>query len=237
MGSPMTVPADPADSAGLDAGVAVAVAEARRRINAVAGGRRVALLAVTKGFGPAEVSAAVRAGVDGCAENYAQELAAKAEALATNDQPAPQAWHFIGRLQRNKVRQVADHVAVWQSVDRLPLGTEIARRSPGATVFVQINLSGEPDKGGCTFDEVPHLVELLRALGLVVDGLMGVAAFGPAQQSRSGFRRLVSLADDLDLAERSIGMSSDFEEAVEDGATMVRLGTVLFGSRTGPPVG
>jgi pyridoxal phosphate enzyme (YggS family) len=233
----VTVAPNPGDANGLDAGVAAAVADARRRIDAVAGGRRVALLAVTKGFGPAEVSAAVRAGVDGCAENYAQELVVKAEALASGGQPAPHAWHFIGRLQRNKVRQVAEHVAVWQSVDRLALGAEIARQRPGATVFVQINLSGETNKGGCSFDEVPPLVESLRGLGLVVDGLMGVAAFGPAQQSRSGFDRLVSLADDLGLAERSIGMSSDFEQAVEAGATMVRLGTVLFGSRTVAPAG
>ncbi len=80
---------DPGDANDLDAAVAVAVADARRRIDAVAGGRRVALLAVTKGFGPAEVSAAVRAGVDGCAENYAQELVAKAEALASVASPPP----------------------------------------------------------------------------------------------------------------------------------------------------
>lgn len=220
---------------GLDAAVAAAVADARRRIDAVAGQRRVSLLAVTKGFGPDEVGAAVRAGVDGCAENYAQELVAKAGALATSGQPAPSQWHFIGQLQRNKVRQVAGLVSVWQSVDRLSLGSEIAKRSPGATVFVQVNLSQDPARGGCAFGEVPVLVAQLRSIGLDVNGLMGVAPYGPAEQARPVFERLVALADDLGLAERSIGMSSDFEVAVETGATMVRLGTVLFGSRVAPP--
>lgn len=224
-------------SAGLDDAVGAAVTDARRRIDARSGGRQVSLLAVTKGFGPDEVAAAVRAGVDGCAENYAQELVAKADALATSGQSAPPAWHFIGQLQRNKVRQVAGLVAVWQSVDRSSLGAEIAKRSPGATVFVQINLSGEPNRGGCAFDDVPDLVVELRSMGLVVDGLMGVAAYGPSPHARPAFDRLVAMADDLGLAERSIGMSGDFEEAVEAGATMVRLGTVLFGSRVKPPAG
>lgn len=231
------LPPDMPGSAELDAAVAAAVVDARARIDAVADGRPVSLLAVTKGFGPAEVSAAVRAGADGCAENYAQELVAKAEALATSGQPSPASWHFIGRLQRNKVRQIAAHVSVWQSVDRASLGAEIAKRSPGATIFVQVNLSGESNKGGCTFDEAPALVDQMRSLGLNVGGLMGVAAYGTAEQARPGFERLVSVADDLDLAERSIGMSGDFEVAVEAGATMVRLGTVLFGSRVTPPAG
>jgi pyridoxal phosphate enzyme (YggS family) len=221
--------------ADLDAVVAVAVADARRRIAAVAGQRRVALLAVTKGFGPDEVCAAVRAGVDGCAENYAQELVAKADALATGGLPAPSHWHFIGQLQRNKVRQLAGLVSVWQSVDRLSLGAEIAKRSPGATAFVQVNLSQDPARGGCTFDDVPGLVTQLRTVGLTVNGLMGVAPYGPAENARPVFERLVAMADDLGLAERSIGMSGDFEVAVEAGATMVRLGTVLFGSRVKPP--
>jgi PLP dependent protein len=230
---------DAAGSAGgtarPDALVAAAVADARRRINAVAGGRRVSLLAVTKGFGADVVSAAVRAGVDGCAENYAQELVAKAEVLEAAGLPAPQGWHFIGQLQRNKVRQLAGLVSVWQSVDRASLGAEIAKRIDGATVFAQVNLSGDPSRGGCSFGELPALVAKLRSMGLDVDGLMGVGSFGPPEQSRPGFVRLVAMADDLGLRQRSIGMSGDFEMAVESGSTMVRLGTVLFGSRGQPP--
>lgn len=219
-----------ADQAALDARVATAVAEARERIEAVAGGRRVALVAVTKGFGAPEVLAAGRAGADACGENYAQELLAKVEALGAAGAPVPP-WHFVGRLQRNKVRQLAPHVALWQSVDRVELGAEIARRSPGAAVLVQCNISAEASKGGCAPDEVPAVVGELVDLGLDVRGLMGVAADGSLDDARRSFDLLVGLADSLGLPERSIGMSGDFEAAVAAGATMVRLGTVVFGRR------
>ena len=219
-----------ADQAALDARVAAAVAEARQRIDAVAGGRSVRLVAVTKGFGPAEVLAACRAGVDACGENYAQELLAKTSALAEAGEPLP-SWHFVGRLQRNKVRQLAPHVALWESIDRVELGAEVARRSPGAPVLVQCNISGESAKGGCAPAEVPEVVSALSDLGLEVRGLMGVAAAGPRGEARRAFDLLVGLADRLGLVERSIGMSGDFEEAVAAGATMVRLGTVVFGRR------
>jgi PLP dependent protein len=233
----MDIDAMDPDAGDIDARVAAAVSGARQRIEQVAAGRPVALLAVTKGFGADAVAAAVRAGVDGCAENYAQELLSKADALADTGMPTPNAWHFIGQLQRNKVRQLAGLVSVWQSVDRLSLGAEIAKRCPGATVFAQVNLSDDPGRGGCSFDEVGGLVAQLQDLGLQVDGLMGVAPFGPPGQARPVFDRLVGLADDLGLPERSIGMSGDFEVAIEAGATMVRLGTVLFGSRRHPPAG
>ncbi len=219
-----------ADQSALDARVATAVSEVRERIEAAAGDRRVALVAVTKGFGPAEVLAAVRAGVDACGENYAQELLAKEAALAAAGEPGP-SWHFVGRLQRNKVRQLAAHVALWQSVDRVELGAEIARRCPGAAVLVQCNISAESTKGGCAPDEVPAVVESLADLGLEVRGLMGVAAEGASGDTRRSFDLLVGLADALGLPERSIGMSGDFEAAVAAGATMVRLGTVVFGRR------
>jgi hypothetical protein len=215
------------DQGSLDEQVAHALAEARRRIEARAAGRHVAVLAVTKGFGPDEVRAAVAAGADGCGENYAQELVGKAEALG-DVQPV---WHFIGRLQRNKVRHIAHLVSVWQSVDRLSLGAEIARRAPGARVMVQCNISGEEAKGGCRLADAPGLVTDLTNMGLEVIGLMGVAADAPADIVRPSFQQLVALADDLGLAERSIGMSGDYEMAVEVGATVVRLGTVLFGRR------
>ena len=219
-----------ADQAALDVRVAAAVAEARERIDAVAAGRPVTLVAVTKGFGPAEVLAAVRAGADACGENYAQELLAKDEALAAAGELRP-SWHFVGRLQRNKVRQLAPHVALWQSVDRVELGAEIARRSPGASVLVQCNISAEATKGGCAPGEVPAVVDALVDLDLEVRGLMGVAADGSTDEARRSFDLLVGLADRLGLPERSIGMSGDFESAVAAGATMVRLGTVVFGRR------
>ncbi len=155
--------------------------------------------------------------------------------------PAP-AFHFIGRLQRNKVRGLAGIVACWQTVDRVALAAEIARRAPGAKVLVQLNLSGEPQKGGCDPVEAEPLVDQARALGLDVRGLMGIGPAGPPETARPGFRRLVALADRLGLPERSIGMSADLEVAVAEGSTQVRVGQDLFGPRpprsgTTPPGG
>jgi pyridoxal phosphate enzyme (YggS family) len=202
----------------------------RARITAAGGAADVSLVAVTKGFGADAVAAALEAGLVDVGENYAQELVDKSRAVVGS--PTPR-YHFIGRLQRNKVRLVADLVSVWQSVDRAELAREIAARAPGATVLVQLNLSGEPQKGGCPPDATAELVEAVRQLGLDVQGLMGVAPSGPPEQARPGFRRLVELADGLSLPIRSIGMSGDLEVAVEEGSTMVRVGRDLFGER--PP--
>lgn len=210
--------------------VAANVAAVRRRL-AAAGGDHVRLVAVTKGFGPLEVAAARAAGVADLGENYAQELIAKHEAARAEPDGPPPRWHFIGRLQRNKVRALAGLVDVWQSVDRPELAREIAKRAPGATVFVQVNVSGEPQKGGCPFDELEPLVEGARDLGLHVEGVMAVGPTGPPEAAREPFRRLVARADELDLPERSLGMSADLEVAVEAGSTMVRIGRDLFGPR------
>ena len=203
------------------------VAAVRARIAAAGGEGRVRLVAVTKGFGPEVVAAAVAAGVEDVGEAYAQELVAKAAAV---DVPR---WHFVGRLQANKVRALAGTVDLWQSVDRPRLVDEVARRAPGARVLVQVDVTGEPSKGGCRPAEVPALVERAADAGLEPQGLMAVGPLGPPEAARPGFRALVGLADRLGLAERSIGMSGDLEVAVQEGATMVRVGTALFGPR--PP--
>jgi pyridoxal phosphate enzyme (YggS family) len=217
--------------AGVVAGqVAARLAQVRSRI-ADAGGTDVAVLAVTKGFGPEAVAAARSAGLADLGENYAQELLAKAEA-ATDPPPR---WHAIGRLQRNKVRQLAPHVWCWQSVDRTELAAEIARRAPGARVLVQVAAWGERQKGGAAPADVPALVEACRAGGLDVRGLMAVAPGGGGAVASRGFAAVRSLADDLDLAECSMGMSDDLVEAVAEGSTMVRVGRGLFGPRSSAP--
>jgi len=209
------------------AAVAANVAAARRRI-AAAGGRDVELLAVTKGFGPDAVVAAAAAGCRAIGENYAQELLDKRGAVGA----AGVDVHFIGRLQSNKVRLVADVVTVWQSVDRPRLVDELARRAPGARVLVQVDATDEPGKGGCPIDDVAALVSGAGAAGLRVEGLMAVGpTSGEPGPTRTAFRRVVALADELGLRERSIGMTGDLEIAVEEGATLVRLGTALFGPR------
>jgi pyridoxal phosphate enzyme (YggS family) len=212
--------------------VAANVERLRARI-AAAGGHpeRVRLVAVTKGFGPEVVARAIDAGLRDLGENYAQELVAKVAAL--DEAPDAVRWHFLGRLQTNKVRHVAPSVALWQSVDRPDLVREIAKRAPGASILVQINLSGEAQKGGCAVGDVPALVGLARDSGLDVQGFMGVGPAGPPEAARPGFTSLVALADAYELPERSIGMSGDLEVAVSCGATMIRIGRDLFGDR--PP--
>lgn len=202
----------------------------RARIDAVSDGRTVRVVAVTKGFDVSAPRAALSCGLTMLGENYAQELVGKDDALSEHERARCE-WHFIGRLQRNKVRLLADRVGVWQSVDRLELLDEIARRAPGACVMIQVDLSNDPGRGGVPPDRVGALVEHGRTLGLDVRGLMAVGPVGPPEAARPGFRRVVTLAEEFGLPERSIGMSGDLEVAVAEGATMVRIGTGLFGAR------
>lgn len=186
------------------------------------------VLAVTKGFGPAAVAAAAAVGCTAVGENYAQEVLAKREALVD----AAVDVHFIGRLQSNKVRQLAGIVSVWESVDRPSLVDGIARRAPGARILVQVDTTGDPGKGGCPPAGVAGLVERARAAGLIVEGLMSVGpTTGAPEDARPGFRTVRALVDELALAVCSMGMSGDLEVAVEEGSTEVRVGTALFGRR------
>jgi PLP dependent protein len=216
----------------LDADVAANVARVRDRIRAAGGDpAQVTIVAVTKRFDADVVLAAVAAGIVDIGESYAQEMEAKAATLA--DDADDVRWHFVGRLQRNKVRKVASVVSLWQSVDRLELGAEIARWAPGAAVLVQVDISGEPTKGGCRPDAVPALVDGLTGLDLEVRGLMAVGPLGPAEAARPGFRQLRETARKLGLSELSMGMTHDLEVAIEEGSTMVRVGEALFGPRPG----
>ena len=197
-----------------------------------AGGDRVKVVAVTKGFGPDSVAAALSAGLADVGENYAQELLSKASTLSVQpDLDLQPRWHFIGRLQRNKIRKVAGLVNTWQSVDRPELASEIARRAPNATVLVQVDIAGKEGRGGCPPSETTQLVGHCRDAGLEVVGLMAVGPPGPPEVARPGFRLLAAQAADLGLSELSMGMTADIEVAVEEGSTMVRVGTALFGSR------
>ncbi len=211
------------------------LAQVRARI-ASAGGdpARVTLLAVTKGFGADVVRAAVAAGLTDVGESYVQELEAKADELAADEGPVP-TWHFVGGLQRNKVRKAAPHVAVWHSIDRLSLGAEVARRSPGAKVYAQVNTTDEPQKGGCEPARLPALVDGLRDLGLDVLGLMTIGPAGPPEGARPAFRLLRELAAREGVAGLSMGMTGDLEVAVAEGATVVRVGSGLFGPRPARP--
>jgi len=203
-----------------------------RRITAAGGDpARVSVVAVTKSMPVGAVEAARAAGLCDVGENYAQELAAKAADLAPGP---PVRWHFLGRIQRNKVARLAPLVSCWQGVGRLAEGEAIARHRPGASVLVELDASGLPGRNGCPPAAVADLVGALRRLDLAVDGLMTVAPVDSAGAERA-FSTLRGLADDLGLAVRSMGMTDDLELAVARGSTMVRIGRGLFGERPGTP--
>ena len=208
--------------------VEAALSRVRDRISAA--GRdpdSVTIVAVSKGLGPEVVEAAVGAGVRDFGENYPVDLAAKVDAA-----PGLRLrWHFIGSVQRRQVARIAPLVFLWHGVDRLEEGVEIVRHAPRAAVLVQVHLTAEPQKGGCRPSEARVLVDGLRGEGLDVRGLMTVGPAGDPEGARPAFRALARLADELGLPERSMGMSSDLEVAVQEGATIVRVGTALFGPR------
>lgn len=210
------------------------LAAVRERIERVAGtgrGADVQVLAVTKTWGLDAVDAAVAAGCRAVGENYAQEVVQKFAGVT----PLPEV-HFIGQLQTNKVRLVVPYVSVYETVDRVSLATELAKRAPGARVLVQVDTTGEQGKGGCPLAEVPALVATCTHLGLRVEGLMTVGPTeGGPEAARPGFRAVRRLVDELRLSECSMGMSDDLEVAVAEGSTQVRVGSALFGTR--PPRG
>ena len=199
----------------------------------------VRIVAVTKGHGPEAVRAAERVGLADIGENRVQEAMEKQGLLGD----LRVAWHLIGTLQRNKARHAAGRFEVIHSVDRLELAAELDRRSADGArqrVLVQVNCSSEPQKGGVEPAGLPDLLVALRALSrLEVIGLMTMSALTDDHaEQRRAFRRLRDLRegaarDGHDLAELSMGMSGDYPVAVEEGATMIRLGTILFGERTG----
>ena len=190
-------------------------------------GHEVTLIAVTKSFGCDAIAAAVAGHCDGIGENYAQEILEKANADCLG---AP--LHFIGALQSNKIRQIAPYVSMWQSVDRASLVSGIAQHSPGAEVLLQVNTTGEATKSGVDPSELDALRHQAQDVGLVVKGLMTLGPTSGTRDQRIGaFRALRALADAQNLPICSMGMSDDYLEALECGATMLRIGSGLFGAR------
>jgi len=204
------------------------------------GGRThpVTIVAVTKGFGLDAVEAALAAGLTDLGENRVQE------ALEKLDAPAGRraTWHLIGHLQRNKAKLVAGRFALVHSVDSATLAEELDKRAAthGAPqrVLLQVNVAGESQKSGCAPADAPAVARRVAGLpDLALEGLMTIAPFTdePDVQRRT-FRGLRELRDGLQeeglwLPTLSMGMSADYGPAVEEGATVIRLGTVLFGPR------
>jgi hypothetical protein len=191
----------------------------------------VTLVAVSKSQPTEAIREAYASGQRDFGENYVQEWREKAEALAGLPGLT---WHFIGSLQTNKVKYLAGRVALVHTVDREDLGREIAKRwekaGARARVLVEVNLGGEASKAGCAASSVPALVELLRGLpALDVAGLTCIPP--PDEDPRPYFRELRAMRDRLGLVELSMGMSADYPVAIEEGATIVRVGTAIFGER------
>jgi pyridoxal phosphate enzyme (YggS family) len=207
----------------------------------------VRLLAVSKTRPAAEVASALAAGQRLFGENYAQELRDKAEALGGPPplSAGPIEWHFLGALQTNKARLVVGRAALVHTCDRLALAQELDKRARAAgllqRVLVEVNIGREPQKGGCLPEETGGLLRALAALsGLRCEGLMCIP---PAEgDPRPHFAALRGLREAAlqngwvpdRLPELSMGMSGDFEQAIAEGATLVRVGTAIFGPRARP---
>jgi pyridoxal phosphate enzyme (YggS family) len=215
------------------------VAEAARRA-----GRQpsdVTIVVAAKGFGAAALHPVTDAGARDIGENYVQEAIRKEREMGV----AGLRWHMIGRLQRNKAKQAVRLFDWIHSVDRLELARALDASATEMGVIVrcliEVNLDGEPSKGGVAADSLPDLLEAVAALpSIEVRGLMTIPRPGGPRESRYRFARLRTLRDGLSdlrlphvqLKELSMGMSADFEEAVEEGATFVRIGTAILGPRS-----
>jgi pyridoxal phosphate enzyme (YggS family) len=225
--------------------IAANLAQVNSRIAAAAlrAGRSpasVRLVAVSKTMAAAAVDQAAAAGQALFGENYVQELTAKSTEVRSQVE-----WHFIGHLQSNKVRQIAGLVTLIHSVDRLSLAEEIDRQwgklGKTCAILVQVNLSGEESKSGTTTTAALGLVhEISRLQHLRVMGLMTMPPFfDNPDEARPYFRDLRLLAErvaakgftGVSMSELSMGMSGDFEAAIEEGATLVRIGSAIFGER------
>ncbi len=210
----------------------------------------VTVVGVTKRKGAELIVAAVRAGLRDLGESYVQEAVSKVPAvngaLERIGEALPR-WHFVGQLQRNKARDVARLFDSVSSVDRERLGAELERRAEQEQrtleLLIQVNLSDEPQKGGILPDALPELLAASRAWSrLRVTGLMTIpAADDDPEHSRPAFAQLRKLRDELrgspggeHLEELSMGMTGDFEVAIEEGASIVRVGTAIFGPRSEP---
>lgn len=200
----------------------------------------VKLMAATKTQGVGEVRAAVEAGIRFLGENYVQEAQAKCEALGDVAE-----WHLIGHLQRNKAKTAVELFSVIQSLDNLRLARILDReggvQGKAVRVFIEVNLAGEASKTGVSREDlVPLLKEVAQLERLKVEGLMTIPpASDDPEASRPYFRELRELRDvvndlslrNVELVELSMGMTHDYAVAIEEGATMIRVGTALFGPR------
>lgn len=198
------------------------------------------LLAVSKTRPPEDIRAAYAAGLRDFGESYLQEAVGKIARLSD----LPLTWHFIGPIQSNKTRLIAEHFQWVHSVDREKIARRLSEQRPEGLpplqVCLQVNISGEENKSGCNPGDMAALATAVAALpGLTLRGLMAIPAATPVQsEQRAAFARLRSAFEELkpefpSLDTLSMGMSGDLEAAIAEGATLVRVGTAIFGPRSG----
>jgi pyridoxal phosphate enzyme (YggS family) len=202
--------------------------EAERRSGRQAASVR--LIAVTKTVSVDRIRQAIEAGIENIGENRLQEALPKREAL----HDSPLTWHFIGHLQTNKAKKVIEHFDWIQSVDRNELAQRLDQNAErGVPALIEVKLHEEPRKSGAAESALAELVEQCRDYErLQLRGFMAIPPFFEnPEDARPYFRKLRQLAEQFGLAELSMGMSHDFEVAIEEGATMVRIGSALFGER------
>jgi PLP dependent protein len=208
-----------------------------------AAGRRpeaIRLVAVSKTFGPDMIAAALDGGQRAFGENYVQEALGKIEALRALGDVAPE-WHFIGPIQSNKTRAIAEHFDWVQSVDRLKIAQRLCEQRPETleplNLLVQVNISGEDTKSGVAPEDAAELArEIARLPRVRLRGLMAIPEpEQDADRQRAAFAAVRQLferiARGLPLDTLSMGMSADFETAIAEGSTMLRIGTAIFGER------
>lgn len=186
----------------------------------------VRIICVSKGFDLATIAAARSAGLSDFGENYSQELKAKAMAF----DPALN-WHFIGSIQRNKLRSIAGFARTIQSVCRSVELQDLAKYHFAGDVLIQVHSQGGVNRNGVEAGDVAALVEFGRSAGLNISGLMGVAPISGTLSPKEFFRLMAKMSSSMGLRECSMGMSDDYELAVAEGATMIRVGRSLLGPR------
>ncbi len=190
-------------------------------------GGRATLLPVTKGFSVREIQAVFEVGLFGIGESYAQELLEKSKEISDSRVK----WHMIGNIQRNKVRKLSPVIELWHSVYRTEIIDEISKYKSDAKILIQVDMNARHMQGGCNPDDVPLLVDYANERGLKVEGLMTIGVNRDLIETKESFLALSKMSESLGLKEVSMGMSDDFETALECGATILRVGRGIFGER------
>ena len=188
---------------------------------------RATLLPVTKGFSVREIQAVFEVGLFGIGESYAQELLEKSKEISDSRVK----WHMIGNIQRNKVRKLSPVIELWHSVYRTEIIDEISKYRSDAKILIQVDMNARHMQGGCSPDDVPLLVDYANKRGLKVEGLMTIGVNRDLIETKESFLALSKMSESLGLKEVSMGMSDDFETALECGATILRVGRGIFGER------